>query len=51
MNVIIIDPFTKNQEIKKIRFTTHKCPREQKKRGDKEPFYYLPSSKNLRGQD
>jgi hypothetical protein len=56
MNIIIIEPFIEPQEIKKkycngpfIYFTTHRQQRDQKKRGDKKPFYYLPSSKNRGG--
>jgi len=53
MKIIIIDDRAKLQEENKkqykipfIWFTTHEHPREQKKRGDNEPFIYLLSTKN-----
>ena len=55
MKIIIIDDSAKLQDEKKkqdkgpfIWFTPYKHT-EKQKRDDKEPFYYLPSSKNLGG--
>jgi len=56
MKAIVIDDQIKIQkernrkyQIPFIWLTTQKHPKEQKKRGDKEPFIYLPSTKKQRG--
>ena len=54
--MIVIDDSAKLQDEKKkqdkvlfIWFTPYKHTEKQKEGNDKEPFYYLPSSKNLGG--
>jgi len=57
MKLIIINPFIESQKTGKgrckeafIYFTTYNQPKNQEEGEDKEPFYYLPSSKNQGGE-